>query len=382
MQLKRITIIGGGIGGLAAALALQRRGFRVSVYERAQAFREIGAGLIITANARGALRDLGVDDALAMRSSCVPVIHACDYATGAVQGSTRNRDIEARWGAATLQVHRGDLHDVLKEAVVANDPDALHAGCEFAELEQDESGVTAIFTDGRTAPGDALIGADGNTSAVRSFVFPGEAAGFNGQVAYRALIPQSLIPERVRELQMGMYAGPGRYMLFYALRGGSIMNLIGCGRATTWEAEGWSIPASNEEFEAAYADFAPHLVELIRAIPSGELFKWGLRDREPLARWVDGRVAMLGDAAHPMTPFLGQGACLALEDGLVLGRAFAASNSVEEALQRYEVARRIRGTNVQLWSREEGLALQDPSIPQRPAAARGLLEYDPATVTV
>lgn len=382
MQLKRVIVVGGGIGGLTAALALQRRGFRVSVFERADEFREIGAGLIITANARHALRDLGVDGALAKRSSCVPVIHACDYATGAVKRSTKNRDIEERWGAATLQVHRGDLHDVLKEAVEANDPDALHAGYEFAALHQDESGVTATFTNGQTLLGEALIGADGNTSAVRSFVFPGKAAAFNGQVAYRALIPQSLIPERVRELQMGMHAGPGRYMLFYALRGGSIMNLIGCGRATTWEAEGWSIPASNEEFEAAYADFAPHLMELIRAIPNGELFKWGLRDREPLTTWVDGRVAMLGDAAHPMTPFLGQGACIAVEDGLVLGRAFAASSSVEEALQRYEVARRTRGTNVQLWSREEGLALQDPNIPQRPAAARGLLDYDPTTAAV
>ena len=382
MKSKHILIVGGGIGGLTAALALQRRGFRASVYERAEQFREIGAGLIITANARHALGDLGVDDSLAHRSSCVPVIHGCDYATGAIQGSTKNSDIEALWGAATLQVHRGDLHDVLKEAVAANDPDALHAGCEFAQLRQDESGVTATFTNGQTAQGDALIGADGNTSAVRSFVFPGEATAFNGQVAYRALIPRALAPKQVNELQMAMYAGPGRYMLFYSLSGGSIVNLIGCGRATAWEAEGWSIPAMNEEFEAAYADFAPHLIDLIRAIPRGDLFKWGLRDREPLATWVAGHVAMLGDAAHPMTPFLGQGACIAIEDGLVLGRAFAATNSVGEALQRYELARRTRGTNAQLWSREEGLALQDPKIPQRPAAARGLLDYNPVTAPI
>ena len=121
---------------------------------------------------------------------------------------------------------------------------------------------------------------------------------------------------------------------------------------------------------------------MIRSVPPEALFKWGLRDREPLANWVTGRVAMLGDAAHPMTPFLGQGACLALEDAVLLGRAFAASASVAEALKRYEDARRPRGTMVQLASREEGLTLQDPTRKRRTAQDRGMLAYDPATVPV
>ena len=179
-----------------------------------------------------------------------------------------------------------------------------------------------------------------------------------------------------------MHPAPKRYLLHYPLRGGRIMNLIGCGQAANWEEEGWAIPATNDEFAAAYADVAPHLLDLIRNIPPGALFKWGLRDREPLATWVLGRVAMLGDAAHPMTPFLGQGACIAIEDGLVLGRAFASSATVQEALQRYEAARKTRGTNVQLWSREEGQALQDPLKPRRTAVDRGLLDYDPASVVV
>ena len=116
------------------------------------------------------------------------------------------------------------------------------------------------------------------------------------------------------------------------------MNLIGCGQSATWEEEGWAIPATNEEFAAAYSDFAPHLLSLIYNIPAGGLFKWGLRDREPLKPWTVGRVTMLGDAAHPMTPFLGQGACMAIEDALLLGRAFAASETIDEALKRYEAA--------------------------------------------
>ena len=163
--------------------------------------------------------------------------------------------------------------------------------------------------------------------------------------------------------------------------GGQMMNVIGIGRAAAWEEEGWAISAANAEFAAAYSDFTPDIIEMIQAIPAGALFKWGLRDREPLRNWTQGRITMLGDAAHPMTPFLGQGACIAIEDGLVLGRAFAAANSIDEALARYEAARKLRGTNVQLWSREQGRNLQSSRKGQT-APDRGLLDYDPATVAV
>lgn len=382
MDVKRIIIIGGGIGGLAAALALQRRGFRVVVYERAPEIREIGAGLIVTPNARRALNDLGVDKALAAASSCVPVMHTCDYATGAIVRAVQNEQIIRQHGVATLQVHRADLHGLLMEAVRTNDPAALRPGHEFVELSQDQVGVSVTFANGASDHADVLIGADGNASAVRSFLFPGEATKFNGQVAFRALIPDELVPPSARQLQMAMHPGPRRYLLHYPLRGGCIMNLIGCGQSDSWAEEGWSIPATNDEFANAYSDFAPDLVTLIRNIPPGALFKWGLRDREPLKTWTIGRVTMLGDAAHPMTPFLGQGACMAVEDALLLGRAFAASETADEAFQRYEAARKTRGTNVQLWSREEGLALQDPNRTRRPASDRGLLDYDPVAVPV
>ena len=382
MDLERIAIVGGGIGGLAAALALQRRGFAVAVYDRAREFREIGAGIIVFPNARRALRDLDIDAKLEAISSCVPTMHACDYATGAVLQATANEQYLAEFGCKVLQVHRGDLHRLLLEAVEANHPGCLHADHEFVSLREHADGATAVFANGVSVRADAVIGADGNASAVRSFLFPGEATTFNGQVAFRALVPAELVPGPVEATGMAMHRGPRRYLLHYPLRGGRIMNLIGCGQATGWEEEGWSIPATNAEFGAAYADFAPHLVELIRNIPAGALFKWGLRDREPLATWTSGRVGMLGDAAHPMTPFLGQGACMAMEDGLLLGRAFAAARTVEEALRRYEAARRPRGTSVQLWSRDEGRALQDPTLPRRSAYDRGLVGYDPATVPV
>jgi salicylate hydroxylase len=382
VNVNQISIIGAGIGGLAAALALQQRGFRVAVYERAKEIREIGAGVIITANARRALQDLGVDEALEDRSSTISVFYTCDYATGDVLRAVSNEEIKAKVGIASLGVHRADLHSVLMEAVLANDPDSLHADCEFASLEQDDSGVTVKFTNGKSARSDVLVGSDGNASAVRSFLFPEEAPKFNGQIAFRSLIPDELVPTSVRSRGSVMSAGPGRYLLCYPLRGGRIMNLVGLLQSDAWEEEGWAIPATKEEFAQAYAGFEPDLLALIHNIPSGELFKWGLRDREPLKNWTVGRVTMLGDAAHPMTPFLGQGACLAIEDALLLGRAFAASASADEALRRYEDARKPRGTFVQLSSREEGRTLQDPSKKRRTAQDRGLMDYDPVTAPV
>ena len=381
MRSLRIVIIGAGIGGLTAALALLRRGFRPVVYERAPVAREIGAGVIIWPNARRALRDLEIDGALAAISSDVRTSYFCDYATGSILDVRWGEQLVEKHGIGNLQVHRGDLHGLLLQAVLANNAEAVHPGHQFIRLAQDGDGITVEFANGARVPCDVVVGADGNASAVRSYLFPGEAPVFTGQVSFRALIPWDVLPPGIAELKYAMYPGPQRMLLHYPLRGGQIMNLVANGRSASWEEEGWAIPATNEEFAAAYSDFAPEVVAMIRSIPAGALFKWGLRDREPLASWTKGRVTMLGDAAHPMTPFLGQGACIAIEDGLVLGRAFELAGSIEEALARYEAARKVRGTNVQLWSREQGRNLQ-ASRKGQTAIERGLLDYDPVTVPV
>jgi salicylate hydroxylase len=381
MRSLRIVIIGAGIGGLTAALALHRRGFRPVVYERAPVAREIGAGVIIWPNARRALRDLEIDEALAAISSDVRTSYFCDYATGRILDVRWGEQLVEQHGMCNLQVHRGDLHGLLLQAVLVNNAEAVRPGHQFIRLAQDGDGVTVEFANGARVPCDVVVGADGNVSAVRSYLFPGEAPVFTGQVSFRALIPWDVLPPVIAERKYAMYPGPERMLLHYPLRGGRIMNLVANGLSASWEEEGWAIPATNAEFAAAYSDFAPEVVAMIRSIPAGALFKWGLRDREPLASWTKGRVTMLGDAAHPMSPFLGQGACIAIEDGLVLGRAFELSGSIEEALARYEAARRVRGTNVQLWSREQGRNLQ-ASRKGQTAIERGLLDYDPVTVPV
>lgn len=382
VRVDKIIIVGGGIGGLGAGLALQRRGFRVAIFERAREMREIGAGVAISPNGRRALRDLGIDEALESISFEANALNICNYATGDRIREHSNDAIRQQQGLGVLQVHRGDLHRLLKEALLSNDPECLHPGHEFVALEQDDRGVTASFANGASARGDVLIGADGNTSTVRSFLFPEEPPVFNGQVAFRAVVPDELVPDELRAMPNCMYPAPGRYLMHYPLRSGQMMNVIGVGQAREWEEEGWSIPTTPEDFDGHYADLAPAVRRLIRNIPEGSLFKWGLRDREPLERWTVGRVTMLGDAAHPMTPFLGQGANLALEDGMVLGRAFAQSESIDEALRRYEGARQPRTSSIQLVSREQGKALQNPSLRWRSPEELGYFDYDPVTVAI
>jgi salicylate hydroxylase len=367
---------------LSVALGLQRRGMAVTVYERASELREIGAGIIMQPNGRKGLVDLGVDEAVAAVSSCPATLHSCHYATGEVLSAVPNAVVAKRFGLPSLAVHRADLHGVLLAAVRANDEDAVRAAHEFVALDQDADGVRVRFANGVTDRAPVVVGADGNSSAVRSFVFPGEPARFNGQVAFRAVLDEELVPPLVRQRELAMHRGPERYLLHYPLRGGRLMNLIGCGRTDGWEEEGWSIPATNAQFLEAYADFAPHLLDLIRAVPDGALFKWGLYDRAPLDSWTLGRVAILGDAAHPMTPFLGQGAAMAVEDAVVLARSLEAATTVAQAFASYEAARCERGNNVARWSLEEGRALQDPTIPSKGAAGYGLLEYDAAAVPV
>ena len=161
------------------------------------------------------------------------------------------------------------------------------------------------------------------------------------------------VPSGIAKLPFAMFVGDNRVLLHYPLRYRTVMNVISVAREPRWQEEGWTIPAAIEEFANLHSDFHPDALDLIRAIAPGTLFKWGLRDREPLRRYIKGRVTMLGDAAHPISPFLGQGACIAIEDAMVLGRAFATATSYEEAFGIYENTRKDRANGVQLASRQQ-----------------------------
>jgi salicylate hydroxylase len=382
-----VAIIGGGIGGLTAALSLQHFGVPVRVFEQARALREIGAGVTVTPNAMSALDFLGIGGALAEQAG--------ETLRYFVRSAADGRELErgpdpgsflAEFGAPYCNLHRGDLHLALTEAVTKNDQDAIVLDHRFDYLEQDDDKVIAHFSNRASFEAPALVGADGGASAVRDSVFGGQDATYTGHVALRALVPFARVPRAIAADPYALYVGARRSLIHYPLRSETTMNLLGNAQAPQWEAEGWSIPATVTEFLALFEDFPEPVRDLIAAIPEQALFKWGLRDREPLPEWTRGRVTMLGDAAHPMTPYLGQGACMAIEDGMILGRAFAVSQSLAEAFSRYEAARRDRANGVQLAARYQGtqhhgLTASGPGS-GKTAATLGLFSYNPVTEAV
>lgn len=382
-----LAVIGGGIGGLTAALALQRFGFRITVFEQAHQLREIGAGVTITPNAMHALDFLGVGPRVVDASGPAPRYEVCDAGSGRIlELGPPAEDVGPAFGAAYVNARRADLHAALVDALLARDPDCVRLDHRFEHLEQDADGVDLRFAGGERFRAAAVIGCDGGASRVRSVVFGHEEVAYTGQTAFRALVPASAVPAEIMATPYRLYVGHGRTVIHYEVSRGELMNLLGIVLEPSWQAEGWSIPAAPEEFLDRFADFPEPVRKLIHAVPHGSLYKWGLRDRNPLDTWTSGRVTMLGDAAHPFLPFLGQGACIAIEDGLVLGRALAAAADLEQGFARYEAARKQRANGLQLASREQarhhqGVAGDRPS-PGNTAAARGLFSYNPATVPV
>ncbi|GAA5163199.1 FAD-dependent monooxygenase [Pseudonocardia eucalypti] len=381
-----LAIIGGGVGGLTAALALQRFGFRVTVFEQAHQLREIGAGVTITPNAMHALDFLGVGPRVVDASGPAPRYAVCDTDGRILELGPPTEEILPAFGAAYVNARRADLHAALVDAILARDPDCVRLNHRFEHLEQDAEGVDLRFGNGERIRAGAVIGCDGGASRVRSVVFGREEVAYTGQTAFRALVPASAVPAEIIATPYRLYVGRGRTLIHYEVRRGELMNLLGIVLEPNWQAEGWSIPAEPAEFLDQFADFPAPVRKLIHAVPPGSLYKWGLRDRDPLDTWTSGRVATLGDAAHPFLPFLGQGACIAIEDGLVLGRALAATPDLEQGFARYEAARKQRANGLQLASREQarhhqGVAGDRPG-PGNTAAARGLFSYNPATVPI
>src|SRR6516225_328354 len=385
MKISRISIVGGGIGGLSAALALQHFGYRVSVFEQARELREIGAGVIISPNAMHALNFLGVGERISKEAGPTEAYLIRHFQTGEViKIRASGTDYVERFGATYHQVHRADLHTALADAILRNDPYCAFLDHCFEALTQHSDYVAAKFTNGKTYTSDVLIGCDGGASKVRACVFGDEAVNYTGQVAFRALLPMSNVPPGVTKIPYAMFVGFNRALLHYPLRHRTMMNVIGMARESSWQDEGWAIPATIEEFARLYSDFHRDALDLIHAISPGTLFKWGLRDREPLQQYTKRRVTMLGDAAHPMTPFLGQGACMAIEDAVILGRAFAVAGTFDEAFGIYENTRKERSNGVQLASPEQaneiqGVTERGPN-PGATADVRGSYLYNPVTV--
>lgn len=385
----QIAIIGAGIAGLVAARALQQFGFRPVVYEQAPMLGEVGAGLTVSPNATHVLNAIGLEGVLSrigMRPDRGGVKH---WKTGELMVEiSRGSEMLEKYGAAYYQVHRADLHRELADLVVSGDAEAIRTGHAFASLVQNSHGVTLKFANGTEARADVVLGADGVRSAVRTQLFGADRPRFTGYMAYRGLVPFASLPAGVVEPTSCLSTGPGRSFTRYLVRGGSIVNFVGLTERDDWREEGWSIRATVKEMLNEYSGWYEGVRTIIAATPPDGLFKWALFDREPLAEWTRGRVTLIGDAAHPMLPFLGQGAAMGIEDGMVIARAFAAAGSIDEALRRYVEARLPRANWVLTESRKTALnyhsGRDDNFRPGKHVSAEslGLMAYNPAAVPV
>ena len=354
MKPERVLIVGGGIGGLTAALALTRAGYRVAVYEQAPEFSEIGAGIMLTPNATRVLRHLGLEAALDRAALRPPASVYRRFDDASVIGDAPLAEaMESAYGAPYFHIHRSDLLDVLLAAVRAQGAAELNAGRMARDCSQEGGEVTVQFSNGDAAVGDLLLACDGIRSTLRGRLLAGAEPRFRGQVAWRSLVPADGLPERVTARESVVWIGRDRHIVQYVLRGGSLVNYVAIAVQDRWAGEGWTRPAKRSELRAGFAGWHEDVQSLLEATPAGALYKWGLFDRDPLEQWVYGRVALLGDAAHPMLPFMAQGSAMAIEDAVILARCVADFDDLEVALSRYEAVRRERAARIILQSRAQ-----------------------------
>jgi salicylate hydroxylase len=381
-------IVGAGLAGLTAALALLRDGWRVRVCEQAQVLGEVGAGITLSPGAGRALSSLGVEAKVLAASLPIPDIAFVHYQTGALLAGSFDKGAPPDHGFERARhIHRADLHAILLAAVRALDAEAVVTNKRLVRVDQHAAGVEAYFADDTTAEADLLVGADGTRSAVRRQLFDDAPPEFAGQIAFRCLIPREVAAPFMGAGNAAVSIGPSRIFNRYVIRGGALVNVIGIARSDRWRGEGWNTPATIEDFLLEYEGFHDDVLGLIKLSPPETLIKWGLFVRPPIAQWSTGRVVLMGDAAHPILPFLGLGAALAIEDGIVLNRALAEAPTVESAFAAFQGARLDRVETVRTQTIRQGEIIQasdpdGPAVTRSPSQNTELFDYDPTTVPI
>jgi salicylate hydroxylase len=378
MSQTRILIAGGGIGGLVAALALIQRGFEVHVYEQAPELGEFGAGIAIAPNGSRVLCELGLQPAMEKIISMPKDRVMRLFSTGQNWPLHGAGDVE-RFGAPFWLVHRGDLHQALARALEQRVPGTIHAGARCLGFEQDMDGIMLLLDGGERVYGDALIGADGVHSRIRRILFGEGRATFTGFMAWRAAVPMERLPVRLRRECFVGWSGPAGQVVTYPICGGRLLNFAATVERDDWLIESWSEAGTVEECRRDFATWHEDVQLVIGAIDVP--YKWALIGRPPLQKCSIERVALLGDAFHPTLPVMGQGANMAIEDGMVLARCLEASANVAEALRRYEDARLDRTSRIVRSSFDGASRLRNPQLAD-PRQAKEFMDrqFGPSTL--
>jgi salicylate hydroxylase len=348
--VTRVAIIGGGIGGLTAANALIHAGFEVAVYEATAELKEIGAGVALHPNAIKVLRAIGVEDGVRKVEGRSRWQVMRNWKTGRLIARTSRDQQAASFGIAGATVHRADLLDVLADALPA---DIVTLAKRCTEVQSDGDTAVACFADGSEIEADVVVGADGIHSAVRASLFGPDAPRFTGKICYRSVVATGAVRGARPSSEGAQWFGPHGTIVLYPMRGEELINVVCHYDDDEYRHESWIAECSREEVLDRYAGWNESLLRLFAAADTW--YKWALYDRDPIPQWTRGRVTVLGDAAHPMLPYLGQGACQAIEDGAVLATALSAEASDPvTGLARYERTRRPRASRVVLAARERG----------------------------
>jgi salicylate hydroxylase len=348
-RAPRIAIIGGGIGGLAAALALEQRGAETIVCEQAPTLSEIGAGLNLTPNAIKALRALGVEDQVNAVASMSNFLNIRSWKSGRYISRTRRGDFKEKFGAPNLSVHRADLLGVLAGALKTTD---IRTGTRAVAVEGRQHNAVARFADGSEIEADIVVGADGIHSAVRKSLFGADADAprFTGCICWRGMAPADAVPRDIAIDDGALWMGPHGHVVHYPVRRGELLNIVAHFDSDAWTEESWTRECDVSEVITTYAGWNSQLTRLYPC--SERWYKWALYDRDPLDQWNVGRATLLGDSAHAMLPYLGQGAAQAIEDACVLGVAVAKQpDDLDAALAAYQRIRAPRAKAAVLGSR-------------------------------
>ncbi len=356
---KPILIAGAGLGGIATALCLRARNVPFELFEQADAFHEVGAGIQLSANVMRILVKLGLGGPLAGISVMPKGLEVRSWQSGErILWTPLGYEAERHFGAPYYHAHRAEILSVLTDALGS---EHVHFGCKVRSVGQDAHGAWLTLEDGSVHAGEAVIGADGIHSGIRDQLFGKDVPRFSGNVAWRGTLPADSVKALKLDFLSSNWWGPGRSLVHYFISGGKTLNWIGVSRSAVPSRESWSATGVVEEALAEYAGWHPQVLAVIQA--TTRLYRMALYDREPLATWQSERLVLLGDAAHAMLPYHAQGAAQSIEDAYVLAACIADSNDAPvAALARYERIRKERAEWVQRFSREaeELFNMSDP----------------------
>jgi salicylate hydroxylase len=347
---KKYVVAGAGIGGLCAALALAKRGVEIAVYEKSSLLTEVGAGLQLSPNALHVLQSLGIADQVKAKAFSPESAVMRHYQTGKPYfcvplGGAATK----KYGADYLHIHRADLLTVLHDACEKMGVN-IHLGQAIQGYQHASQNLTIQFENGESLDADLLIGADGIKSKVQACMLGQTSAEFTGQVAWRGVVAASKLPKGLIKPNANLWVGPGKHFVCYYIRGGDLINFVAVQERRDWQKESWHEPGNVNQLRETFNSWHPEVSELLAAAES--CFLWALFDRPPLSKWTDNNVALLGDACHPMLPFLAQGAAMAIEDSYVLAHCLASDSHTETALQTYQNIRLPRTRKIQLNARK------------------------------